>query len=203
ALAQQERAGELDLEHAMPDPLVELSDGHAVVAARIGGVVHEYVDAPKGSHDAIDEILDCRGTTHVADPGQRAAPALADLLRGALDVLPAGLLLVVRIRRGIAPRSRHHHVGAFTRERDRGRPADPAQSTGSGDDRDPSVQMSHACTLLVFASGAATLLGLRASGNAHLTGRDFGRRLRRDERELSLHDSGGERWRDRSRGRWR
>src|SRR5207249_7569896 len=70
---------------SMPDPLVELGDGHAIVAARIGGVVHEHVDAPKGSHDAIDEILDCRGTTHVADPGQRAVPALADLLRGALD----------------------------------------------------------------------------------------------------------------------
>src|SRR4029453_1275338 len=81
ALGEQKRPRELDLEHAMPHGLVELGDGHAIVAARIGGVVDEHVDAPEGCHATIDEILDRLGAAHVADPRHRAPAALADLLR--------------------------------------------------------------------------------------------------------------------------
>src|SRR5262249_26880061 len=100
-------------------------------------------DAPERGHDAIDEILDRLGAAHVADPRHRAPAALTHLLRGALDVLPAGLLLVVRIRSRIAAGSRDHDVGALARERDRGRAADPAQPSGARDDRDLAVEKSH------------------------------------------------------------
>src|SRR5262245_16975673 len=127
----------------MPDRLVEVGDGDAVVATRVGGVVDEHVDAPERGHDAIDEILDRLGAAHVADPRHRAPAALTHLLRGALDVLPAGLLLVVRIRRRIAAGSRDDDIGALARERDCGRAADPAQPSGARDDRKLAVEKSH------------------------------------------------------------
>ena len=55
ALAEEEGAGELDVEHLAPDVLVQVGQRHAVVAARVGGIVHEHVEAPEGRHDGLHE----------------------------------------------------------------------------------------------------------------------------------------------------
>src|SRR5262249_60391346 len=96
------------------------------------------------------ELVDRRRAAHVTRPRQGPAATLADLLRRALDVLPARLLLVVRERRGIAARARHHDVGALARQRDRGGPSDTAQPARARHDRDLAVQISHSDTLLAL-----------------------------------------------------
>src|SRR5262245_20046179 len=72
-LAEQERSGELDLEHLAPDRLVQLWQRHPVIAARIGRVVHEDVEAAERLHDLIDQPIHRLGLAHVAGPRERAA----------------------------------------------------------------------------------------------------------------------------------
>ena len=62
SLAQEERAGQLDLEHLVPDGLVEIRQRHAIVAARIGGVVDEHVDTAERVHDGIHQGRDGVGS---------------------------------------------------------------------------------------------------------------------------------------------
>jgi hypothetical protein len=57
-LAQQKDAGQLDREHLVPDGLLQFGDGHAIVAAGIGSVVDQDIDAPEGLHGVIHQALD-------------------------------------------------------------------------------------------------------------------------------------------------
>jgi hypothetical protein len=126
-----------------PDRLVEVRDRHPVVAARVGGVVHEDVDAPEGPEGRLHQTLDRLRPTHVPHEGERTTSGGTDLLRSALDVAPADLLLVVGEAGGIPPGARDHHVGAEPGQGHRGGAADPAPAARARDQRHLAVEYAH------------------------------------------------------------
>ena len=182
-LAEEEGAGELDLEHAAPDgPRRARSPARGRSRADRRRCSRARRCARRSSCDAIDETprtgsARLTSPTHVSARRPRSRTCSARCSRRRFQ--PA-LLLVVGVGRGIAARARHHHVGAFARECHRGGPSDSAQSAGPRDDRNPSVEISHAHTLLARASGAATLLSLCASGQTSrvIVGRVAGSQVR-------------------------
>ena len=98
---------------------------------------------PKPPRAAVHQALHRLRPAHVPHEGEGTAAGGADLLRGALDVAPAGLLLVVGEARGIPPGARDHHVGAEPGQGHRGGAADPAQPARARDHRHLAVEHAH------------------------------------------------------------
>ena len=123
----EERARQLDVDDPLEDAGVQLQDGHSVGAARVGGVIDEYIDAPELLDGAFHHAADALLAAHVRYQRKRTAALLANLVGHALDVAPAYGLLVRWERVGAAARARDDHVRAQPRQLHRGRPADTAQ----------------------------------------------------------------------------
>ncbi len=71
-LRDEERAGEVGVDDAAPLRLLQLGQGHAVVSAGGGGVVHQDVDPPQLAPDFLHQALRPVGYRDVYHAGYRA-----------------------------------------------------------------------------------------------------------------------------------
>ena len=122
---------------------VDVLERHAVRAVRERGVVDEDVDPAELGDRGVYHLPDLGLVAGVGHQCESAASLGPDLLGGALDVAPAGLLLVVREGVGVAAGPGDDDIRAAPRESDGGRPPDAAQAARPGDDRNLAVELSH------------------------------------------------------------
>ena len=156
-LAHQERALEIDVEHEVPGLFRHFPEQAAISAVRCGGVVDEHVDVIESGERLLDEALGVGGATHVTDECEHASADLLDLLREALEALPAETdflqPFLVLVPRAAACDVGRDDVGARARERDRDRAADPARPRTPGDQHDLSIEFAHRRALLARDDG--------------------------------------------------
>ena len=119
---------------------------------RRGRVVDEHVDVIEPPQRLRDEALRIGGATHVSDDREDAAPEALDLVREALEALPAETEFLqpflVLVSRAPARDVGRDDIGAHACERDRDRAADPARPRTPGDQHDLSIEFAHRKALL-------------------------------------------------------
>ncbi len=142
-LCAEIRPRHFDVQDELEDAVFKVEDGDAVGAPREGGVVDEHIHAPELRDRPVDHVLDVFLVGDVRHERQRLDAVRLHLLGDAVNVAPADRLLVVRERRGVAPRAGDDDVRAEFGEADRRRPSDSPQPAGSGDYRNFSVKFAH------------------------------------------------------------